>query len=407
MSQEQLRTMLQITRLLTAATLTLSVLIPLSAADSDRDFSGKWTLDTNASDLRAINLETYQFLTVQQDSNIHCSAVNAKGADVQWTYFLNSEESKYSIGTESMNSVVKWEGSALLVNTLVSGPQNYVVMDRWTLSRDHHQLTIVRQLSRGANQTEGRLVYVHLTQNPAGTVPQPAAPPSAGPGPKLDIRPADPARPPGVIRPPAEEQPLAARPTPPVPAADATVPAGTHILLSLSSTISTKNSKEGDRVYLQTSMPVAVDGHVIIPRGSYVQATITKAKPAGRLQSKGELYLLFDSLTLPNGVSRDFRARLTSADASKGKVDSNEGKISGETGQDPHKVATGVGIGSVGGVIVGSAAGHPVTGLGIGAAAGLAAVLLSKNQDVVLQRGTSVEMVLDRDLYYTAAELRH
>jgi hypothetical protein len=43
----------------------------------------------------------------------------------------------------------------------------------------------------------------------------------------------------------------------------------------------------------------------------------------------------------------------------------------------------------------------------VGAAAGLAAVLLSKNQDVMLPRGTSVEMVLDRDLYYTAAELRH
>jgi len=34
-------------------------------------------------------------------------------------------------------------------------------------------------------------------------------------------------------------------------------------------------------------------------------------------------------------------------------------------------------------------------------------VLLSKNQDVMLPRGTSVEMVLDRDLYYTPAELQH
>jgi type IV secretion system protein VirB10 len=200
---------------------------------------------------------------------------------------------------------------------------------------------------------------------------------------------------------------LAARPAPPPPPLDSTIPAGTHILLSLTSTISTKNSQEGDRVYLQTAVPVAQGGRVVIPRGSYVQGTITKTKPAGRLSSKGELYLLFDSLTLPNGVTRDFRARLTSADASKGSVDPNEGKISGETGQDPHKVATGASVGSMGGVIVGGAAGHPITGLAVGAAAGLGAVLLSKNQDVVLPRGTSVEMVLDRDLYYTAAELRH
>jgi type IV secretion system protein VirB10 len=297
-----------------------------------------------------------------------------------------------------MNSVTKWEGAALLVNTLVSGPENYAVMDRWTVSRDHHQLIVERQISHGSIQVEGRLVYGHFSVDAVPTVS-----PSGGPLP--------PPRPPAVEpRPqaaPAEQTTLAPRPAVPPAPAEFTVPTGTHILLSLSSTVSTKDSKEGDRVYLQTAMPVAQDGRVVIPRGSYVQAHITKAKPAGRLSSKGELYLLFDSLTLPNGVSRDFRARLTSADASKGKVDPNEGKISGDTAKDPHKVATGVGIGSMGGVIVGSAAGHPITGLGAGAAAGLAAVLLSKNQDVVLQRGTSVEMVLDRDLYYTAAELRH
>jgi hypothetical protein len=111
---------------------------------------------------------------------------------------------------------------------------------------------------------------------------------------------------------------------------------------------------------------------------------------------------------LPNGVSRDFHARLTSADTVNGKVDPDEGKISG-TGKNtkPGEVGRDVGIGSMGGVLIGSAAGHPITGLGVGAAAGVAAVLLKKNQDVVLPRGTSVEMVLDRDLYYTAEELRN
>jgi type IV secretion system protein VirB10 len=302
---------------------------------------------------------------------------------------LNGGESKFRIGAESMNSVAKWEGDALLVNTLVSGLQDYAVMDRWTLSRDHRQLTIQREVSRGAIHTEGRMVYGHFLVDSA--VPRPDLPVTAA-APK-------PA--------PAGQPALTARPSPPPPPVDFTVPAGTHILLALTSTVSTKNSKEGDRVYLQTAVPVAQDGRILIPRGSYVQGTVTKTKPAGRLSTKGELYLVFDSLTLPNGVTRDFRARLTSADASKGKVDSDEGKIAGDSGKDPRKVATGVGIGTMGGVIVGGAAGHPVTGLGAGAAIGLGAVLLSRNQDVVLPRGTSVEMVLDRDLYYTAAELRH
>ena len=381
--------MLQIARPVIAAILALGAVTPLSAADSDRDFSGRWDLDRNSSDLRALSLETYEFLEVEQTTEIHCTAVDARGASLQWTYFLNGGESQYRIGAESMNSVAKWEGSALLVNTLVAGLENYVVMDRWTLSRDRRQLTIQRQISHGVIQVEGRMVYGHLIVDAA--TPRPDLPvTAAAPKPAL-----------------AEQPVLTARPAPPPPPLDFTIAAGTHILLSLTSSISTKNSKEGDRVYLQTAMPVAQGGRIVIPRGSYVQGTVTKTKPAGRLSSKGELYLLFDSLTLPNGVTRDFRARLTSADASKGRVDSDEGKISGDTGKDPHKVATGVGIGSMGGVIVGGAAGHPVTGLGVGAAAGLAAVLLSKNQDVVLQRGTSVEMVLDRDLYYTAAELRH
>jgi type IV secretion system protein VirB10 len=381
--------MSRIARLVIAAILALGAVARVSAADSDRDFSGRWDLDRNASDLRALSVETYEFLEVEQNTQIHCTAMDAGGASIQWTYFLNGGESQYRIGAESMNSVAKWEGDALLINTLVSGLQNYVVMDRWTLSRDRRQLTIQRQISRGAIQAEGRIVYGHFlvdTAAPRPDLPVTAAAPKSAP---------------------AEQPVLATRPAAPPARLDFTILAGTHILLSLTSSISTRNSKEGDRVYLQTAVPVAQDGRIVIPRGSYVQGTVTKTKPAGRLSSKGELYLLFDSLTLPNGVTRDFRARLTSADASKGKVDSDEGKISGDTGKDPRQVGRDVGIGSMGGVIVGGAAGHPITGLGVGAAAGLAAVLLSKNQDVVLPRGTSVEMVLDRDLYYTAAELRH
>src|ERR1017187_7634929 len=228
--------MLQIARLVTAATLALGAVTPLSAADSDRDFSGRWDLDRNASDLRALSAETYEFLAVEQNTQIHCAAIDARGASIQWTYFLNGGESKYQIGAESMNSVAKWEGDALLINTLVSGPQNYAVMDRWTLSRDRRQLTIQRQISRGAIQAEGRLVYGHLIVDPA--TPRPDLP-VTGAAPK----PALPAQP-GLTAPPA----------PPPPPLDFTIAAGTHILLSLTSSISTKNSKEGDRVYLQTAM---------------------------------------------------------------------------------------------------------------------------------------------------------
>jgi len=371
--------MLQIARLATIV-LFASYFVPLvCAADSDRDFSGRWLLSANPNDTRTLPGEAYPVLVVEQKADIHCTATTADGAAVEWTYRLDGEESKYHFGAEYRNSAVKWEGAALLINTLVSGPQSYTIMDRWTLSQDHNQLNIRREITGNPQRLEGTLIY----RREGAT----AAPPA------------------GAVAP----QTLARRPEPPAPPpTEFTIQAGTHILLSLTNPVSTKNSKDGDHIYLQTAVPVAQGGRIVIPRGSYVQGSVSKTKAAGRGSNKGELYIRFDSLTLPNGVSRDFRARMTAADSAQGKVDPDEGKISG-TGKNTTGATVGrdVGIGSMGGVLIGSAAGHPVTGLGVGAAAGVAAVLLSKNQDVVLPRGTSVEMVLDRDLYYTAAELRH
>jgi len=386
--------MLHIARLVKTVLIGAFSLTLVYAADSDRDFSGKWLLSADHSEMRALPGEAYPVLVVEQKAAIHCLATKA-GGSVEWTYRLDGEDSKYQVGAESMNSAAKWEGAALLINTLVRGPQDYTIMDRWTLSRDHTQLNIQRQIVQGARQMEGYLIY--RREGAMG-----APPSSTGTGIVESSS--------GPVGQPVGQPVLMRRPESPVKPAptEYKISAGTHILLTLTNPVSTKNSKEGDHVYLQTAVPVAQDGRIVIPRGSYVQGSVNKSKAAGRGSNKGELYIRFDSLTLPNGVSRDFHARLTSADNAKGTVDPDEGKING-TGKntDGGKVVRDVGIGSMGGVLVGSAAGHPVTGLGVGAAAGLAAVLLAKNQDVMLPRGTSVEMVLDRDLYYTAAELQH
>jgi len=381
--------MLQSARLATGLLIAVFLVTPVCAADPQTDFSGKWLL-TADRDVHAPP-EAYPALVIEQKAGIRCTAKTADGASVQWTYRLDGEDSKYKVGSESRNSAVKWEGAALLVNTLVSGPSDYTIEDRWTLSRDGNQLNIQRQISGGPSPMEGKLIY-RREGAPAPPAPSPATaavaePLAGGPPAALVRRPETPAV---------------------IPPVEFTIPAGTHILLTLTNPVSTKNSKDGDHVYLETAVPVAQNGRIVIPRGSYVQGSINKSTPAGRGSAKGELYIRFDTLTLPNGVNRDFRARVSSADTTKGNVDADEGRISGNgKGTDGGKVVRDVGIGSMGGVLIGSAAGHPITGLGAGAAAGVAAVLLSKNQDIVLPRGTSVEMVLDRDLYYTVEELRH
>ena len=361
----------------------------LSATNPDRDFSGSWVLDTAKSSAQGGSFpEGRLFTIVQQDNAIQCSVTGVGNLPIKWSYALDRSETRYKMGAETRDSVAKWEGDALLINTLVSGPQNYTVMDRWKLSRDHTALTITRQIVRGGSQTEGVLVYRREGQ------PAPKDIVSEGPTPAAPAATA--------LRRPAE---------PPAPS-EISVLAGTHIPLTLRNAVDTKHSHEGDRVYLATAYPITVDGRVVIPRGSFVSGTLTRSKPAGVVKGKGELFIRFDSLSLPNGVTREFRSRLGSADSLDGKVDRKEGTITGERdkSRDAKTTAEGAGIGASVGGIAGAAAGSPVKGMGIGAAAGaaagLASVLVKHRPDASLPAGATVEMILDRDLRYLPSELK-
>lgn len=190
------------------------------------------------------------------------------------------------------------------------------------------------------------------------------------------------------------------------------VPTGTKIPLGLINSISTKSAAEGDRVYLETVFPILSQGRIVIPPGSYVIGTVTESKRPGRVKGRGELFVRFDSLTLPNGVTRDFRARIGSLDGrATEQLNREEGKVRGDSnkGGDARSVGEATAIGASVGAIAGSAAGHAGMGVGIGAAAGatagLVGVLLSRGPDAVLAKGSTLEMVLDRDLVYSADEV--
>jgi len=191
-----------------------------------------------------------------------------------------------------------------------------------------------------------------------------------------------------------------------------TVSAGTKVPLSLINTISTKHSTAGDRVYLETAFPILVENRIVIPVGSYVAGTVTEVKKAGRVKGRSELYIRFDSLVLPNGVTRDFRSRMGGMDgAASGSLDRSEGTVKGEGNKtgDLKTVAEGAGVGASIGGIAGSAAGNVGMGLGVGAAAGAAAglvgTLLARGPDAVVPKGSTLEMVLDRPLVFQQGDL--
>jgi len=214
---------------------------------------------------------------------------------------------------------------------------------------------------------------------------------------------------------------LAAQERPPAPAdgwrrteaaSDYTIQAGTKVPLSLLNSVSTKHSAPGDRIYLQTVFPIMDNARIVIPPGSYVAGTVTEVKRPGRVKGRGELYVRFDSLTLPNGVTRDFRARLSSVDGRANEdFDRSEGKVKSEGNKagDARTIGEAAAAGASVGVIAGGATGHYGTGTAIGAAAGAAAgmvgVLLSRGPDAVLAKGSTIEMVLDRPLGFSANDL--
>jgi len=194
---------------------------------------------------------------------------------------------------------------------------------------------------------------------------------------------------------------------------DYTIVPGSKVALSLINSVSTKHSIEGDRVYLETVFPVLVNGRIVVPVGSYVAGTVTQIKKPGRVKGRGELYVRFDSLTLPNGVTRDFRARMGGLDGtSTSEVERGEGKVTGPGNKkgDLQTIGEAASSGAAaGGLNGGVGAGHPGLGVGIGSAAGAAAgmigVLLSRGPDAVLDKGATVEMVLDRPVSFTEKEL--
>lgn len=327
------------------------------------------------SEIRALPKAPDAVLKVEhQGAVLHVAGgAREEGPFETWTYPLDQKEVRRKDGASALSTKTKWEGAALIVSTLVSGPQNYTVMERWRKSRDGRSLTIKRTIVRMSGETESLLVYDN----------------AAAPAPAL------------AGRSEAAAQPQSA-------AEEFLVEAGTKILLALVNSVNTKDAAPGDRVYLETAYPVWSKGREVIPKGSHVMGTVTDAQRAGRVKGKPELYLRFDSLTLPNGVTRDLRSRPGAADRD---MDREEGKIKGDgnKGGDARTVGQTTAAGASVGGLAGAAAGRAGMGTAIGAAAGAAGgligVLGSRGPELLLPKGTTMEMVLDRDLRFLSSEL--
>jgi hypothetical protein len=204
----------------------------------------------------------------------------------------------------------------------------------------------------------------------------------------------------------SENTPALARPSDtskvaqsPVANQDYIVPAGTKVPLRLQNGISTKTARVGDSVYAQTQFPIAIDGKMMIPAGTYVQGKISKITRPGRVKGRAEVLFNFTKLIYPSGYTVSLPGSVDMLDSEKASTKDAEGTIqqSGEKGKDVRTVAGTGASGALIGAAVGGGKGAGIGG-GIGGATGLAATMLTRGSDVHLPAGTVVEMVINRDL---------
>jgi hypothetical protein len=182
-----------------------------------------------------------------------------------------------------------------------------------------------------------------------------------------------------------------------------TVPAGKKIPLTLKQGITTKNAQVGDPVYAQTSIPIAMNNHIVIPAGTFVEGEITRVKRPGRVKGRGQLLINLNSMMFPNGYTIGLPGAVQGTPGNTGTngVKDREGTIAGDSSK-AKDVGTivglaipGAGIGAISDQEGGKGA---AIGAATGGALGLATVLLTRGPEIELGAGTSVEMVLERSL---------
>jgi type IV secretion system protein VirB10 len=160
----------------------------------------------------------------------------------------------------------------------------------------------------------------------------------------------------------------------------AEIPKGTHVLLRMLNSISTRTAAEGNQVYLQTVTPVAINGEIVLPPGTYVQGSVSHAKRSGRVKGRAELGIRLETLTFAGGKAQKISPRLSAVDSGDTgqKVDESESlvKQASTVGKDAAQVAILAGSGAA----IGGLADRTFKGAGIGAGAGTVVGLAAAHQ---------------------------
>jgi len=172
------------------------------------------------------------------------------------------------------------------------------------------------------------------------------------------------------------------------------VPEGTEFKLQLHSTISSKNSKAGDRVLTTLLDPVAVEDEDVLPKGIRVDGHVGEVKEARHRGKGGYLTIVFDTIELPGGEKLAIQGSLTEVFSTAGSGTAKvgpEGDLKGGGGSNRERIALIAAPTIAGAALGGMGPGIAAAGAGI-----LAAYLIPKGKQAQLEAGSLIGMRLDR-----------
>ena len=165
---------------------------------------------------------------------------------------------------------------------------------------------------------------------------------------------------------------------------DVTLPAGTTLPLSLTSSMDSGTSAVEDRVTAELTRPVSIDGREVLPAGASFQGIVTEVDDAGHV--KGRASIAFRFTSLQRGDERyDVRTAAVSHMAQATK------------GEDATKIGIGAGAGAVIGGLLGGKDGA-AKGAAIGGAGGTGVVLATRGKEMRLAPGADVTSQLSAPL---------
>jgi hypothetical protein len=186
-----------------------------------------------------------------------------------------------------------------------------------------------------------------------------------------------------------------------------TIPAGTKVPVALKHAISTKGTRTGDAVYAETTFPVVANNRVLIPAGTYVQGRISEIQRGGRVKGRAQVLMHFTSLIYPSGYTVILPGAVENAPGvDKTGVKDQEGTLQkdSQTGSKVGTVATSAGTGAlVGGLSQGGKG--ALIGAGVGGIVGTAIAMLTRGDDVKMDAGTTLELVVQRDIPLDASRV--